>query len=90
MIGLFAIGEVLERIGLWGQGETLGTGTVRRRLPRWADIWPIRGAITRGIALGTGLGAIPGAGHATIAAFLSNQRVMKARHALAVELKSVP
>jgi putative tricarboxylic transport membrane protein len=72
MIGLFAIGEVLERIGVWRDGA--GTGTpdrVRTRLPRWRDIWPIRGSIGRGMAIGTGLGMIPGAGHATVAAFLS-------------------
>ncbi len=71
MIGLFAIGEVLERVGLWRREAVTGVERVRTRLPRWNDIWPIRGSIVRGIAIGTGLGAIPGAGHATVAAFLS-------------------
>jgi putative tricarboxylic transport membrane protein len=70
MIGLFAIGEVLERVGLWREEKGPRSVRIRTRLPRWRDLWPLRGSIARGIGIGTATGAVPGAG-AAIAAFVS-------------------
>jgi putative tricarboxylic transport membrane protein len=71
LIGLFAIGEVLDQLSQKGSG---GSQTLRTRpktqLPKLGEMWALRGAILRGLGIGTVIGAIPGAG-ATVASFVS-------------------
>lgn len=72
LIGLFAIGEVLDQLSL--QGKESGELTARLRpkteLPRFGEIWALRSTILRGLGVGVIIGAIPGAG-ATVASFVS-------------------
>jgi len=72
LIGLFAIGEVLDQLSL--QGKESGELTTRLRpkteLPRFGEIWALRSTILRGLGVGVIIGAIPGAG-ATVASFVS-------------------
>lgn len=71
LIGLFAIGEVLEQLSLKGQEITTPAGLrPKTQLPRWGDLWPLRYTILRGLGVGVLIGAIPGAG-ATVASFVS-------------------
>jgi putative tricarboxylic transport membrane protein len=71
LIGLFAIGEVLDQLSQKGSGggETLRTRP-KTQLPGLGEMWALRGAILRGLGIGTVIGAIPGAG-ATVASFVS-------------------
>jgi putative tricarboxylic transport membrane protein len=71
LIGLFAIGEVLDQLSQKGSGggETLRTRP-KTQLPGLGEMWALRGAILRGLGIGTVVGAIPGAG-ATVASFVS-------------------
>ena len=72
LIGLFAIGEVLDQLSL--QGKESGEPSTRLRpkteLPRFGEIWALRSTILRGLGVGVIIGAIPGAG-ATVASFVS-------------------
>jgi putative tricarboxylic transport membrane protein len=71
LIGLFAIGEVLDQLSLKrkGAGEIISTRP-KTTLPRFGEIWGLRGTILRGLGVGVIIGAIPGAG-ATVASFVS-------------------
>ncbi|MBI5967634.1 MAG: tripartite tricarboxylate transporter permease [Deltaproteobacteria bacterium] len=71
LIGLFAIGEVLDQLSLKTKEET-GNFKVRPKteLPRFKEIWILRNTILRGLGIGTVIGAIPGTG-ATVASFVS-------------------
>jgi putative tricarboxylic transport membrane protein len=71
LIGLFAIGEVLEQLSLKskGEGESMRTRP-KTTLPRFKDLWGLRNTIFRGLGIGTIIGAIPGTG-ATVASFVS-------------------
>ena len=71
LIGLFAIGEVLDQLSLKtkGEGEQIKTRP-KTTLPRFGDLWPLRNTILRGLGIGTVIGAIPGTG-ATVASFVS-------------------
>ncbi len=71
LIGLFAIGEVLEQLSLKakGEGETIRTRP-KTSLPRFGELWGLRHTILRGLGIGTIIGAIPGTG-ATVASFVS-------------------
>ncbi len=72
LIGLFAIGEVLEQLCLpkeGGEGPALPS-EARPRLPSLRELWPLRGSILRGLGTGVVIGAIPGTG-ATVASFVS-------------------
>jgi putative tricarboxylic transport membrane protein len=71
LIGLFAIGEVLDQLSQKASegGETLRTRP-KTQIPRIGEMWNLRGAILRGLGIGTVIGAIPGAG-ATVASFVS-------------------
>jgi putative tricarboxylic transport membrane protein len=71
LIGLFAIGEVLDQLSQKASegGETLRTRP-KTQIPRIGEMWALRGAILRGLGIGTVIGAIPGAG-ATVASFVS-------------------
>jgi len=72
MIGLFAIGEVLDNIEQENTTLTGNTGMskVRTDMPSPRYIYSFKGPILRGLAIGTIMGAIPGAG-AAIAAFIT-------------------
>jgi len=71
LIGLFAIGEVLEQLSM--KAKEAG-GTLRERhktrLPRLGELWSLRSTILRGFGIGCLVGTIPGAG-ATVASFVS-------------------
>lgn len=69
MIGLFAIGEVLERLEMTGGAiQQLYAGRARVRFP-FREFWRMRWTILRSTGIGTLIGAVPGAG-ATVSAFI--------------------
>jgi putative tricarboxylic transport membrane protein len=69
LIGLFAIGEVLDQlVGTTPAAETLRTRAVPR-LPL-LDLWPLRWPLARGTAVGIVVGGLAGAG-ATVSSFVS-------------------
>ncbi|HYE92718.1 MAG TPA: tripartite tricarboxylate transporter permease, partial [Terriglobales bacterium] len=70
LIGLFAIGEVLDQLttGAAPPVADRGPRTVPR-LPLRA-LWALRGPLTRGTAVGIGVGGLAGAG-ATVSAFVA-------------------
>ena len=71
LIGLFAIGEVLDQLSVKNKGEGKIIRTrPKTTLPRLAEIWGLRYTILRGLGIGTVIGAIPGTG-ATVASFVS-------------------
>ena len=73
LIGLFAIGEVLEQISTpkdAARGEAVRPSEARPRLPSIRELWTLRGSILRGLGTGMAIGAIPGTG-ATVASFVS-------------------
>ncbi|OIP09672.1 MAG: hypothetical protein AUK49_06855 [Betaproteobacteria bacterium CG2_30_68_42] len=69
MIGLFALGEVLEMLG---QRHHLqgATNKVRMRFPSVRELWALKGAAARGTGIGCMIGMIPGAG-ATVGAVIA-------------------
>jgi putative tricarboxylic transport membrane protein len=69
LIGLFAIGEVLDQVAAPGQSRET---TSRRAVPRLPllDLWPLRWALVRGTAVGVAVGGLAGAG-ATVSAFVA-------------------
>jgi len=71
LIGLFAIGEVLEQLTLKDKetGDVIRTRP-KTQLPRFGELWALRGSILRGLGIGFIIGVIPGAG-ATVASFVS-------------------
>jgi putative tricarboxylic transport membrane protein len=71
LIGLFAIGEVLDQLSLKkkDEGEVLRERP-KTQLPRFGELWNLRGTILRGLGIGAVIGAIPGAG-ATVSSFVS-------------------
>jgi len=71
LIGLFAIGEVLDQLSLRGK-ETSEVLRIRPKtqLPSLGELWALRNTIFRGLGIGFIIGCIPGAG-ATVASFVS-------------------
>jgi putative tricarboxylic transport membrane protein len=71
LIGLFAIGEVLDQLSAkkTQEGEVIRTRP-KTTLPRLSEIWGLHNTILRGLGIGTVIGAIPGTG-ATVASFVS-------------------
>ena len=71
LIGLFAIGEVLEQLCEKGKS---GEGVARLRpkvhVPSLREFWEVKGSLLRGLGVGVGMGALPGAG-ATVTSFVS-------------------
>jgi putative tricarboxylic transport membrane protein len=71
LIGLFAIGEVLDQIVT--PGTVAATEGARpRAVPRLPllDLWPLRWSLARGTAVGLAVGGLAGAG-ATVSSFVS-------------------
>lgn len=69
MIGLFAIGEVLERLEVVGGSmQQVYAGRARVRFPL-GEFWRMRWTILRSTGIGTLIGTVPGAG-ATVSAFI--------------------
>lgn len=68
MIGLFALGEVLEMLGRRAHGA--GAGKVKLERPSLRDVWTVKGAALRGTGIGCAIGTIPGAG-ATVGAVIA-------------------
>src|SRR5438094_648124 len=71
LIGLFAIGEVLDQIVGTSSEPAAETPRARAvpRLPLLA-LWPLRGPLVRGTAVGIAVGGLAGAG-ATVSSFVS-------------------
>ncbi len=71
LIGLFAIGEVLDQIvgGEPAAAPEAATASAMPRLPL-LDLWPLRGPLCRGTAVGIAVGGLAGAG-ATVSSFVS-------------------
>jgi putative tricarboxylic transport membrane protein len=71
LIGLFAIGEVLEQVVLRRAAAPTDTQGARAvpRLPL-LDLWPLRWPLLRGTAVGIAVGGLAGAG-ATVSSFVS-------------------
>ena len=70
LIGLFAIGEVLDQIS--ARGAAMPAAPVTRAVPRLplVDLWPLRWPLVRGTAIGIAVGGLAGAG-ATVSSFVS-------------------
>lgn len=71
LIGLFAIGEVLDQLATTGPAPEPAGGntTAIPRLPL-RDLWPLRWPLARGTAVGITVGGLAGAG-ATVSSFVS-------------------
>ena len=71
LIGLFAIGEVLEQVVTVG-GDAPAERPAARAVPRLPllDLWPLRWPLLRGTAVGIAVGGLAGAG-ATVSSFVS-------------------
>jgi putative tricarboxylic transport membrane protein len=69
LIGLFAIGEVLEQVALTAAPVPPDTARAVPRLPL-LDLWPLRWSLLRGTAVGIAVGGLAGAG-ATVSSFVS-------------------
>jgi putative tricarboxylic transport membrane protein len=70
MIGLFAIGEVLDALSARQGGRFEVKSDARMRLLSLRDMWKLRGSIGRGTGIGSLIGIIPGAG-ATVGALVA-------------------
>lgn len=71
MIGIYAMGEVLDRLEQRFPAESVAAlGKAAASLPSAREILSMWGALLRSFILGTIIGAIPGAG-ATVAAFVA-------------------
>lgn len=70
LIGLFAIGEVLDQLSRKDKGGEVLRTRPKTSLPRLREIWDLRNTLLRGLGIGTVIGAIPGTG-ATVASFVS-------------------
>ncbi|MCK6451957.1 MAG: tripartite tricarboxylate transporter permease [Alphaproteobacteria bacterium] len=70
MIGLFAIGEVLDLICQRQDQSALGRRRDGGRRAGLADLWSVKGSIARGTGIGCMIGVIPGAG-ATVGAVIA-------------------
>jgi putative tricarboxylic transport membrane protein len=70
LIGLFAIGEILDQ--LVTRGAPAASTTVTKTAPRLplVDLWPLRGPLARGTAVGLAVGGLAGAG-ATVSSFVA-------------------
>jgi putative tricarboxylic transport membrane protein len=70
LIGIFAIGEVLDQLSVKDKQEIVGRLRPKTTLPSLRDLWDLRNSILRGLGIGVVIGAIPGTG-ATVASFVS-------------------
>jgi len=71
LIGLFAIGEILDQLA-GPPAPPVAAGAVPRAVPRLPllDLWPLRGPLARGTAVGIAVGGLAGAG-ATVSSFVA-------------------
>lgn len=69
MIGLFALGEVVEML-VKSDAAALLKGKVVLNKPKFKECWALRASIFRGTAIGSLIGMIPGAG-ATVGAVIA-------------------
>lgn len=69
MIGLFALGEVLEMLGQSSHGKE-AIASAKLKLPSVRTLWGLRGPALRGTGIGCMIGMIPGAG-ATVGAVIA-------------------
>lgn len=71
LIGLFAIGEILDQIAA-ATSPGPAAGAAAHPVPRLPlrDLWPLRGPLVRGTAVGIAVGGLAGAG-ATVSSFVS-------------------
>lgn len=69
MIGLFALGEVVEMLVKTDAGSKL-KGKISATKMKFGELWALRGSVVRGSAIGSMIGMIPGAG-ATVGAVIA-------------------
>jgi putative tricarboxylic transport membrane protein len=69
MIGLFALGEVVEMLATSDAAMKV-KDRIRFEKPKLAELWALRGSVVRGTAIGSMIGMIPGAG-ATVGAVIA-------------------
>lgn len=69
MIGLFALGEVVEMLAGSDAAMKL-KGKIHFEKPKLSECWALRGSMVRGTAIGSMIGMIPGAG-ATVGAVIA-------------------
>lgn len=70
LIGLFALGEVLNNLEHYKNGEKVDKNTVDLKLPKLSYYWKLKWSILRSGVVGCVIGIFPGAG-GTIASFLA-------------------
>ncbi|MGH3665398.1 MAG: tripartite tricarboxylate transporter permease, partial [Egibacteraceae bacterium] len=71
MIGVYALGECIKRFAEEFAGQVVQQpGDVRTTIPGLRALWQRSGSFARGIATGTFMGAVPGAG-ATVGSFVA-------------------
>ncbi|MBM3354296.1 MAG: hypothetical protein FJY47_00490 [Betaproteobacteria bacterium] len=64
MIGIFAIGEVLDALAARQAAGFAPKHKARMRVLRPRELWALRGSVARGTGIGSVIGIIPGAGAA--------------------------
>lgn len=69
MIGLFALGEVVEMLATSDMASKI-KGAIKFERPKLKECWALRGAVMRGTGIGSLIGMIPGAG-ATVGAVIA-------------------
>ncbi|MDB4444423.1 tripartite tricarboxylate transporter permease [bacterium] len=83
ILGLFAVGEVLEQTEILlkksGDGRT-SQQRVKLGIPPWKDIFRMRWLYLRSAVIGTFLGTLPGAGGTTASFFGYSEAVRWAKH----------
>ena len=71
MVGIYALGHVLVRFGERFEGEDVSQpGRVRTSIPGLRALRARSGSMVRGVAMGSVMGSVPGAG-ATVASFVA-------------------
>ena len=71
MVGIYALGHVLVRFGeSFAEDSVKQPGRVRTTIPGWGALRARSGSMFRGVAMGSVMGSVPGAG-ATVASFVA-------------------
>jgi putative tricarboxylic transport membrane protein len=80
IIGVFAVGEVLEQIQLMRSGELATREKVSTQLPSLLEILECKWTLLRSYVIGTFIGILPGVGATTAAFFGYNEAVRFSKH----------
>src|SRR5690606_4409419 len=78
-MAVFGFAEIIKNLSEQDQGANLGTAKITRLMPRWADIKSIIWPATRGTAIGSVLGVLPGGGAAlgSFASYAAEKKIAK-------------